>query len=72
MYTAVSYAYASVPTYPCGQIGFILASVVQRDFKKPLRKFTPEFEKEKLRYYHAEMHEAAFVLPQFVRNALDI
>ncbi|TPX35796.1 spermidine synthase [Synchytrium microbalum] len=72
IYPSVSYAYASVPTYPCGQIGFILASTEKKDFTKPLRKFTPEFERDKLRYYHAQMHEAAFVLPQFVRGALEL
>ncbi|TPX51782.1 spermidine synthase [Synchytrium endobioticum] len=71
IFPSVAYAYSSVPTYPSGQIGFILASLEKKDFKKPFRKFAPEFEKEKLRYYHAEMHGAAFVLPQFVRNALE-
>ncbi|CAH0702605.1 unnamed protein product [Spodoptera exigua] len=67
-----AYAYASVPTYPSGQIGFVIGSL-DNDivFDKPERVFTEEDEKEmKLRYYSSEIHKAAFVLPTFVRQHL--
>jgi spermidine synthase len=73
IYPVVDYAWASVPTYPSGQIGFILCcNQAGRDLKKPARKFTREQENEKLRYYNAEVHEAAFVLPQFTKKALGL
>jgi spermidine synthase len=70
-YKAVAYAWASVPTYPSGQIGFILCSNEERDFKVPARSFPPEFEKAKLKYYNQQVHSAAFVLPQFAANVLN-
>ncbi|KAJ3185337.1 hypothetical protein HDU85_001387 [Gaertneriomyces sp. JEL0708] len=71
MYPVVEYAWGSVPTYPCGQIGYILCcNEAGRDLKKPIRRFNRDFEAAKLKYYNAEVHEAAFVLPQFTRAHL--
>jgi spermidine synthase len=70
IYPSVGYAYTTIPTYPSGQIGFILCSNVERDFKTPVRSFEPEFERAKLKYYNKEIHKAAFVLPQFAQNVL--
>jgi len=41
-YTNVSFAYSCVPSYPSGQLGFILASKGQCDFKTSVRKPTTE------------------------------
>ena len=72
LYPVVEYAWASVPTYPSGQIGFILCSNDEKtDFKVPVRKFSKEFENAKLKYYNSNVHSAAFVLPQFCRIALE-
>jgi spermidine synthase len=70
IYPTVQYAWASVPTYPSGQIGFILCSNEEKDMKTPVRTFTKEFERAKLRYYNSDVHSAAFVLPQFAKNVL--
>ncbi|KAJ3036971.1 hypothetical protein HDV00_002163 [Rhizophlyctis rosea] len=73
IYPVVAYAWSAVPTYPCGQIGYILCCNEEgRDLTKPVRRFSKEFEKEGLRYYSAEVHEAAFVLPGFAKRKLEL
>lgn len=72
IFPSVAYAYTSMPTYPCGTIGFMISSKEKnKDLSKPVRKWTKEEEKEKLRFYNADVHEAAFKVPTFVRNALE-
>jgi spermidine synthase len=70
LFHGVSYYQAAVPTYPAGQIGFLICSNVDIDFAKPLRKFDQSFEQAKLKYYNSQIHTASFVLPQFAANAL--
>ncbi|KAI9091838.1 Spermidine/spermine synthase [Phlyctochytrium arcticum] len=71
IYPVVDYAWASVPTYPCGNIGFILCcNEAGRDLKTPLRSFSREVEAKQLKYYNKEVHSAAFALPQFTKAAL--
>ena len=41
-----------------------------RNVKKPVRTWSPEEEESLCKYYSKEMHEAAFVLPNFARKAL--
>ncbi|KAI9593201.1 spermidine synthase [Syncephalis fuscata] len=60
IYPSVAYAYASVPTYPSGQIGFIIAS----------KDASLNLQAKLCRYYNARVHETAFVLPQFAHAAL--
>lgn len=55
-----------VPTYPTALWTFTVGSK-QYDPEKPRRK--PVFEDE-LRYYNAELHEASFKLPNFVKKLL--
>jgi len=69
------YATTSVPSYPCGQIGFILACKgtssnknVKRSCSIPLRY--PTFQNE-LKWYNPQMHQAAFVLPQYIKKELN-
>ena len=67
----VEYAYTTIPTYPSGQIGFMVCCKDSaRDLTKPLRSWTPEEEDKLCRYYNAKIHEASFVLPTFARSAL--
>lgn len=67
----VEYGYTTIPTYPSGQIGFMVCSKdANRDLKKPLRTWSTEEEEQLCRYYSKEIHEAAFVLPTFARKAL--
>lgn len=65
------YAYTTIPTYPSGQIGFMVCCKdASRDVKVPLRRWTPEEEEQKCRYYNAEIHKASFILPTFAKKAL--
>ena len=71
LYPQVQYAYSCVPSYPCGQIGHIVCSKNAKvDLTKPLRRWTPEEEVELFKYYSADMHQAAFVMPQFAKKTL--
>jgi len=84
VYANAEYATTNVPTYPCGQIGFLLCSKGQEEKgrKRAKRKRgEPELptctrpKREipadmKLCYYSAEWHEAAFVLPAFAQRAV--
>ena len=61
----VEYAYTTIPSYPSGQIGFVVASLDgKRDLRTPLR--TPA----NCRYWSPEIHRSAFVLPEFARKAI--
>ncbi|XP_035697345.1 spermidine synthase-like [Branchiostoma floridae] len=72
LYPHVAYSYCTIPTYPSGQIGFVLCSTnPDTNFMDPVRKFTEEqLEELNIRYYNADIHRASFVLPQFVKKAL--
>ncbi|KAF9031397.1 saccharopine dehydrogenase [Hymenopellis radicata] len=60
------YAYTTIPTYPSGQIGFMVCSKeAGRDLKTPLRKLTGT------RYYNSTLHTTAFNLPEFGRAILE-
>lgn len=60
------YAYTTIPTYPCGQIGFLLGSL-GNSCKSPVRKIEAE-----MKYYNEDIHRASFVLPQYARNHLGL
>ena len=66
--STAEYAYTTIPTYPSGQIGFIIATKNRGSCKKPA-KVDSEMEKG-LKYYNSELHEASFVLPSFARRAI--
>ena len=68
-YTTVEYAYTTIPTYPSGQIGFIIAGKNRGSTTKPTREPTAE-QVETLKYYSSEIHEAAFVLPAFAKKSI--
>ncbi|XP_006812014.1 spermidine synthase-like [Saccoglossus kowalevskii] len=72
LYPVVRYGYCTIPTYPSGQIGFMLCSLNPKTkFNEPVRKWSrEELEKLNLRYYNSAIHSAAFVLPQFVHQEL--
>ena len=61
----VRYAYTTIPTYPSGQIGFML---LRKGGGVPAAAAAPP--PEGLRYYTPEVHAAAFALPKFARDAL--
>eukprot|EP00754_Rhynchopus_humris_P036750 Rhum_TRINITY_DN18844_c0_g1::Rhum_TRINITY_DN18844_c0_g1_i1::g.168524::m.168524/K00797/speE, SRM; spermidine synthase len=64
----VEYAQISIPTYPCGGIGFFVCSDA-KSTATPVREPTPEVQ-EQLKMYSPEMHVQAFTLPPFVKRAL--
>lgn len=72
-FPVVQYAYTSTPTYPSGQIGFILCSTnPATKFDEPVRVWSQqEATKMGLKYYNADIHRTAFTLPTFMRNKLD-
>ncbi|KAI9172449.1 putative spermidine synthase [Paramyrothecium foliicola] len=71
VFPVAEYAYTTIPTYPSGQIGFMVCCKdPNRDVKVPVRSWTPEEEEAKCRYYNAEIHKASFILPTFAKKAL--
>jgi spermidine synthase len=68
-YSTVEYAYTMLPTYPCGQIGFIVATKGRGEVKEPSRQ-PDEKTASELKYYSTEIHKAAFVLPAFAKRAI--
>jgi len=71
VFPVAEYAYTTIPTYPSGQIGFMVCCKDgKRDVKKPIRTWSQEEEEKLCKYYSKEIHEAAFVLPTFARKAL--
>lgn len=71
VFPVVEYAYTTIPTYPSGQIGFMVCCKdATRDVKKPIRTMSDEEEEKLFRYYNKRIHEASFVLPTFAAVAL--
>lgn len=100
LFPVVDYAYCTIPTYPSGQIGFILCSKnpvnapsfqmrvyvcvwkspeisyayllyfpQDTNFRQPVRELTrDEIKSMELQYYNPEIHQAAFILPEFARK----
>ena len=61
IFASVKYAYTTIPTYPSGQIGFIIASnSATVDPATASRSVPADME---LRYYSKNIHKSAFVLP---------
>ncbi|KAL7271921.1 putrescine aminopropyltransferase [Rhizina undulata] len=71
VFPVAEYAYTTIPTYPSGQIGFMVCCKdATRDVSKPLRTLSDEEEEKRYRYYNKRVHEASFVLPTFAKIAL--
>lgn len=72
IFPVVEYAYTCTPTYPSGQIGFILCSKnSSTTFKEPVTIWgEDEAEKMSLKYYNPDIHRASFVMPTFMKKAL--
>jgi len=70
IFASVEYAYTTIPTYPSGQIGFLLCAKTENtSVREPVRTPSPAMQKT-LRYYNSDIHHAAFVLPEFAKRAL--
>ncbi|KAF3809095.1 Spermidine synthase [Colletotrichum gloeosporioides] len=72
IFPVAEYAYTTIPTYPSGQIGFMVCTKdANRNVKEPIRKWSPEEEEKLCKYYNADIHKAAFILPNFAKKALE-
>jgi spermidine synthase / saccharopine dehydrogenase (NADP+, L-glutamate-forming) len=66
IFPMAEYAYTTIPTYPSGQIGFIVCSKESgRDIKTPVRTV------KGAKYYNRALHTSAFNLPEFGRVMLE-
>jgi spermidine synthase / saccharopine dehydrogenase (NADP+, L-glutamate-forming) len=66
MFPVAEYAYTTIPTYPSGQIGFLVCSKEKgRNLKVPVRKVSGTI------YYNESAHKAAFILPEFGRSIVE-
>jgi spermidine synthase len=71
VFPVAEYAYTTIPTYPSGQIGFMVCcKEAGRNVRVPLRSWSREEERKLCRYYNSEIHKASFVLPTFAQEAL--
>jgi len=70
IFPRVEYAYTSIPSYPSGQIGFLMCGTSsERDLSSPARPVPPSL-LEQLRFYNSELHTASFTLPNFARRKI--
>lgn len=73
-FPTAGYAVTSVPSYPCGQIGFIIGSLdTNATLREPKKIFNEEeLDKIGVRYYSELTHRAAFDgLPRYVVKYLN-
>ncbi|XP_016950234.1 spermidine synthase [Drosophila biarmipes] len=67
-FAKVAYAVTSVPSYPCGHIGFVMGSLNKnQEFATP-KLGKSEIDAIDLRYYSSAVHSAAFALPRWVQK----
>jgi spermidine synthase len=72
LFPVVEYAYTTIPTYPSGQIGFLICSNDETvDVKKVNSDGLTEDQMNELKYYTKELHQASFVLPAFTRRSIE-
>lgn len=71
VFPVVEYAYTTIPTYPTGQIGFMVCCKDNTvNVKQPLREISDEKEAQLYKYYNKNIHRAAFTLPTWVAKEL--
>jgi spermidine synthase len=70
-FPVVDYAYSCVPTYPSGQIGYLVCSKAKCPlYARCNKRAIPAEVAPFLRYYSESMHRASFQLPKFAETAL--
>jgi spermidine synthase len=68
IFSSVDYCYTTIPTYPGGQIGFLLCSAGKAKFRSPVKTLEQAMVVgSKLTHYTEALHAAAFVLPAFAQ-----
>mmetsp|Transcript_2204 Transcript_2204/g.4546 ORF Transcript_2204/g.4546 Transcript_2204/m.4546 type:complete len:216 (-) Transcript_2204:284-931(-) len=65
IYDSVQYAFTTIPTYPSGQIGFMICSKGENNLAEPKTQLPAD---ANVRYYNENVHRAAFVLPKFAAD----
>ncbi|KAK0544976.1 saccharopine dehydrogenase (NADP+, L-glutamate-forming) [Tilletia horrida] len=66
LFPIADYAFTTIPTYPCGQIGFVICSLQHdRNVREAVR------EVPNCRYYNKHVHQASFVVPEFARRVIE-
>ncbi|GCE99149.1 putrescine aminopropyltransferase [Zygosaccharomyces mellis] len=71
VFPVAEYAYTTIPTYPTGQIGFMVCCKdINVNVKQPLREISDEKEAQLYKYYNKRIHGAAFTLPTWVAKEL--
>jgi len=73
IFGTVAYASTTVASYPSGQIGFLICSKDEGvKLNEPRHVFTEkDCDRMSLKYYSADMHRSAFILPLFVQKELN-
>lgn len=71
-FKTVKYASSNIPSYPNGQLGYLIAALEDvYDLTTPIFKFTEEeLEKLELKYYSHDIHAASFAVPNFVKKEI--
>lgn len=70
VFPSVDYAFTTIPTYPSGQIGFLMCSTSpDHVLRLPARSPEPLVQSA-LKYYSPAVHAASFVLPVFAEKAV--
>jgi len=70
IFDTVDYASTMVPTYPCGQIGFLLAGKGENAIvRRPQREIHKSLQCQ-LQWYTPAIHTASFILPKFIEDRL--
>lgn len=71
LFACVEYGQVSVPTYPCGTIGVLCCSKnATYKCSAPSRNADDQL-LQNLKYYNPEIHKGAFMLPSFVKKAIE-
>eukprot|EP01100_Stratorugosa_tubuloviscum_P003827 TRINITY_DN192_c1_g1_i1.p1 TRINITY_DN192_c1_g1~~TRINITY_DN192_c1_g1_i1.p1 ORF type:complete len:290 (+),score=149.20 TRINITY_DN192_c1_g1_i1:213-1082(+) len=72
VFPIVEYAYTTIPTYPSGQIGFLVCNKEETSKlpKRTVNEALIETEIESLQYYTSEIHPSSFILPNFAKKQL--
>jgi spermidine synthase len=76
IFPTVHYAYTTIPTYPSGQIGFIIATVdttidVKKQSRSTEESLSSSSSSSSLKYYSKQVHHASFILPSFADKELN-
>ncbi|GAA5895989.1 hypothetical protein JCM5296_003163 [Sporobolomyces johnsonii] len=66
LFAKAEFGWTSIPTYPSGTIGFVVATLDgKRDLRTPLRDIP------NCRYWSKAIHKQAFTLPAFAQSVVD-